>query len=335
LAANTVNGSRHGERSGAQTLVLLALPLNTLILRALAEGPRRQAELRRMAGFPAQTTLRAQLKRLEQIGAIAKYRRDRFPGALEYELMEAGRELLEVAAALERWLERSPEGPLEPGGSAAKAAIKALVEGWSSCMLRALAAKPFTLTELDGMIASRNYPSLERRLAAMRLAGQVEVREGDGRGTPYGVSAWARLAVAPIVAAARWERRHLTDSTPPILPVDAEAAFLLSMPLLRLPAEVSGSVRMAVDIPDGKNHQLAGVLVRLDEGRIASCTTRLEGHPDAWASGAPPAWLAAVIDGDVDSLELGGDCGLARTMLEAANGTLFGSRPGCRVEPQP
>ena len=46
-------------RSGAQTLVLLAAPLNVLILRAFADGAKQQAELRRKAGSPAQSTLRA------------------------------------------------------------------------------------------------------------------------------------------------------------------------------------------------------------------------------------------------------------------------------------
>jgi DNA-binding HxlR family transcriptional regulator len=311
-------------RSGAQTLTLLASPINVAVLQALSEGPKQQTELRRVAGSPAQSTLRAQLKKLDAAGAIVKHRRDRFPGALEYELSDAGRDLLFVASSLQDWLAASPEGPLELGESPSKAAIKALAEAWSTCMLRALAAKPLTLTELDGAIASINYPLLERRLAAMRLAGQIEAREGNGRGTPYGVSEWGRQAVAPLIAAARWERRHRPEETAPIARVDVEAAFLLAMPLLRLPEGTSGSCRMAADIPNGKKHDLAGVLAEARDGRIASSTTRLEGHPDAWASGSPPAWLAATIEADHAGLELGGNCALARTLLDGLHRALFG-----------
>jgi DNA-binding HxlR family transcriptional regulator len=326
LTAGAADKKRDPERCGAYTLVLLAAPLNCLILKALDEGGSRLAELRRAAGFPAQTTLRVHLKRLEDLGTVTAQRLDRFPGTLVYELSDAGRELLEVAAPLEWWLEKAPGGPLSPGSSAAKAAIKALVEGWSTCILRALAVKPFTLTQLDEMIATLNYPSLERRLAAMRLTGQLEAQEGDGRGTPYGVSAWACQAVAPIIAATRWERRHLAASTPPIEPIDAEAAFLLTMPLLRLPTELAGSIRLTAEISDGAQRDFAGVLASVDKGTVAACSTQLDGSSDTWLSGSPPAWLAAVIDRDRDGLQLGGDRRLAGAMLDELADTLFPSR---------
>ena len=216
-----------------------------------------------------------------------------------------------------------PRAGLELGGSPAKAAVKALAEGWSSCILRALSAKPLTLTELDGVISTINYPSLERRLAAMRLAGQIEARDGNGRGTPYGVSHWGRAAVAPLVAAARWERRHRPEESPPIARLDVEAAFLLTVPILRLPRQVSGTCRLAVEISNGREQKMAGVLVEVRDSAVISCTTRLEGGLDAWASGTSVAWLAAVGDGDMDGLEIGGNCELARALLSGLRKALF------------
>jgi DNA-binding HxlR family transcriptional regulator len=323
LTANTVNGSGNEARSGAQTLVLLAAPLNILILRTLLDGPKQQAELRREAGSPAQTTLRAQLKRLEGIGAIEKHRRDRFPGVLEYGLTTVGGNLISVVDVLERWLDAAPGGPLPLGGAAAKAAVKALAEGWSTTMLRALAAGPLSLTELDRVIGSLSYPSLERRLGALRLAGLVEARNGNGRGTPYEVTDWLRRGIAPLAVAARWERRHIPDMTAPIGRIDAEAAFLLSVPLLRPAAEASGTCRMAVEIPNGRERRLAGVLVEVGRGGIASCNAHLEGHPDAWVLGPAAAWLEAVIEHDSGGLELGGDCRLGRSLLDGLNEALF------------
>jgi DNA-binding HxlR family transcriptional regulator len=312
-------------RSGAHTLALLSAHRNCTILRALDEGPKRQMDLRCATGSPAQTTLRAHLKALEDVGAIAKQRRNAFPGNLEYELEKPGRELLFVANVLERWLSRSPDVPLGLGSDAARAAIKALVEGWSTAMLRALAARPLSLTDLDRVIGDLNYPSLERRLAAMRLAGLVEAMPGNGRGTPYGVTAWLRQAVAPLAAATRWERRHLPDRTAAPGRLDAEAAFLLAVPLLRLPTDVSGGCRLTMEITNGGGKQrLAGVLVELEAGRARSCTSKLEGSPNAWATGSLTAWLSAVIEADSDRLELGGDCALARGVVDGLHGTLFG-----------
>lgn len=322
MTANTVNGSGNGARSGAQTLLLLAAPLNVSILRALTDGPKQQSELRRETGSPAQTTLRAQMKHLVEIGAVEKRRRNRFPGVLEYELTPPGRQLLFVIDVLERWLENAPGEPLPLGGNAAKSAIKALADGWSTRVLRALAAGPLSLTELDGVIASLSYPALERRLAAMRLAGQVERRRSNERGTPYAVTGWLRQGVAPLVAAMRWERSHLAASTNAISRLDAETAFLLTLPLLLLPRDLSGACRLAVEVPDDKR-QLAGVVTGIERGAIGFCSTRLANNADAWALGTPAAWLGALIEEDSDRLELGGDLHLARALLDGLHAALF------------
>lgn len=327
MAKDTVNGSGNGARSGAQTLVLLASSVNSRILQALADGPKAQAELRHAAGSPAQTTLRAHLRRLADVGSIARQRRNRFPGVLEFELTEAGRELLAVAAALERWLSQAPDGGLELGTDAARAATKALAEGWSTTILRALAAGPLSLTELDQVIGSLSYPSLERRMAAMRLAGQVEARPNMTKGTPYAVTRWLRRGIAPIAVATRWEQRHLPETAPPPTRIDAEAIFMLTAPLLSLASDVSGACRMAVELPNGGKPTLAGVLIDAREGRIASCRTQLRGSSDAWASGSATAWLGALVDADSDGLELGGDGWLARSFLLSLHKALFSARP--------
>jgi DNA-binding HxlR family transcriptional regulator len=323
LAANRVNGSGKGARSGAQTLILLAAPLNVPILRSLADGPEQLSDLRRDCGLPAQTTLRAQLKRLAELGTVEKRRRDRFPGVLEYELTGPGREMLDVARALEGWLDRAPDGPLQLGGNAAKAAIKALAEGWSTTMLRALAARPLSLTELDRVIAPHSYPTLERRLSALRLAGLAEARESNGRGTPYAVSHWLRQGITPLVSAVRWERRHLGDVTAPLAAIDIEAMFLLAVPLLRPPSELAGSCRMGAEVQNGRKSRLAGVVMGVEGGTVVTCSTNLSGRCDGWALGSVSAWLAAVVEADFDGLELGGNCGLARGLLSALNASLF------------
>lgn len=307
--------------------MLLASSINCGVLQSLAEGPKQQTELRRAASSPAQTTLRAQLRKLSDAGLIDRRRRNAFPGAVEHELTDAGRDLIQVAKTLQGWLRHSPAGPLELGGRDAQAAIKALIDGWSTAMLRVLATKPLTLTELDGLISSLNYPSLERRLAAMKLAGQVKQVPGKGRGTPYEVTEWARHAVAPLTLAARWEHRHLGEAAASISKADIEGSFLLAIPLVTLPADLSGACRLAVGTAGGKLERFAGVVVKVDAGRIASCATHLNGHPGAWASGPIVAWLAALIDRESDGLEIGGDGRLARALLDGLNESLFGLDP--------
>ena len=47
-------------------------------------------------------------------------------------------------------------------------------------MMRALAARPMSLTELDSGITELSYPALERRLSSMRIAGLVEAQRERG-----------------------------------------------------------------------------------------------------------------------------------------------------------
>lgn len=316
-------------RAGAQTLVLLSSPLNALLLHALADGPRRQTELRRIVGSPAQSTLRASLQRLADTGAIEKRRRNRFPGVLEYELTAGGRDLHPVLEAIERWLREAPGGPLKIESNTARAAVRALADGWSTTMLRALAAAPLSLTELDGIIGSRSYPALERRLAAMRLAGLVEPCPGRGRLTPCAVTDWLRYGLGPILAAARWESRP-----PPAAGIvafdrlDIETAFMLAAPLLRLPPRANGTCRLGAEVEDDGESQLAGVTLYVRDGGVASCSTDLRRAADSWVLAPPSGWLDAIVGGDRAGLELGGATELAASVMDEFHEALFGVHAG-------
>lgn len=282
-------------------------------------------ELRREAGSPPQTTMRGHLRTLTKTGVLARQRQNEFPGSLDFELTPVGQDLWGVAQVLDSWLALNPDGPLALGSSSAKSAIKALVEGWGTNMIRALAARPLSLTELNGLISSLSYPSLERRLGAMRLAGQIERMPGPGRGTPYAVTEWLRRAIAPLSAAARWERLYAPEQTSPIKRLDAEAAFLLAIPLLSLRSGLSGTCRLAVEVGGSNGDSMAGVLVNLREGGVNSCIATIRGHADAWVSGAPSTWLEVLMERGDDRLEIGGDRELAQAAVAGLHAALFGA----------
>lgn len=314
-------------RAGSNALSLLSVPLNVYVLRALEEEPTSLMDLRRTVGSPPQTTLRGHLQALAVLGIVERRRRHAFPGTVGFELLTPGHDLLAVAGVVQAWLAETPDGPLSLGSTAAKSAVKALVEGWSSGLVRALAARPLSLTELNKLISGISYPSLERRLAAMRMAGQIEPCPGRARGTPYMANKVLRRAIAPLAAAARWERQHASSQSAPIGRMDIEAAFLLTVPHLRLPSDLSGACRLAVETRNGEGEQVpAGVLVGVKEGRVVSCVARLRGDADAWVSGSAAAWLRAVMEQETERLEVGGDAGLAMGLLDALHGDLFSVR---------
>lgn len=296
-----------GTRAGGKALSVLATPLNFLVLRALTERPMRLAELRKATGLPAQTTLRGHLASLGEMGLLAKRPTQQMPYAVENELTPMGREMLTVAERLEDWLAQAPDGPIALESGAARGAVKALIDGWGSTMMRALAAAPLSLTELDSIIADLSYPALERRLSSMRIAGLVEAQPTRGAGTPYGVTDWARQGIAPLAAASYCERLHMAPRSAPVTPLDIEAAFLLATPLVSLAAEVAGSCQLEVNAgPEGVPRS-AGVQVTVTGGRVASCVSRLEPGPSSYVAGSAPAWFRAVTDGEVDRLRFGGE----------------------------
>jgi DNA-binding HxlR family transcriptional regulator len=310
-------------RAGGQTLTLLGAPRIFLILKSLAEGDKGQPELRRYAGCPAQSTLRGHLRNLESAGVVTRGKSDSFPGALEYGLTVAGRELLTVAAGLERWLDQAPSGPLELGSDPAKAAIKGLVDGWSTAVLTTLADGPLSLTELDKQIASVSYPTIERCLDTMRLAELLDVGERSPRGTPYATTDWLRRGLRPLALGARWEHRHGHDECTAICQDDIDGAILVGGPLFKLSGAVNGICQLAVRIPDDKKQQRVLGFLEVRQGRLSYGGVYPDVKPHAWASGTIDTWFATVIDADTTGLRMSGDRDLAQSIFGGLHEALF------------
>jgi DNA-binding HxlR family transcriptional regulator len=301
----------------------------------------RLAELRKVTGLPAQTTLRGHLQSLADIGVLSKRPTQRMPYAVENELTPMGEELLLVADRLESWLKQCPDGSISLNGGAAKGAIKALIDGWGSTMMRALAAQPLSLTELDSRIAELSYPALERRLSSMRIAGLVEARTSRGSGTPYGVTDWARRGVGPLVAASHCEIVHMGHGIAPVTEVDIEAAFLLATPLVGLPEDAAGSCQLQVDASPGVAYGPSGVQVTIERGRVVSCVSQLQANPPAYAAGPAIRWFNAIEDGEVDRLRFGGSRRIAEDLVGGLHASFVRtslrerpSRPPGRARPR-
>ena len=317
--------SRPPVRAGGTALTLLASSLNLAVLRSLAEGPQRLQDLMRHLGFPPRSTTRLYLQTLTELGAVDRNPRNAFPTSVDYEITEGGRALLRVADTVQAWLLASPAGSIELGSTAARSAIKALVEGWASNIIRALATRPLSLTELNSLIPRISYPSLERRLTAMRQVDLLRVKSTPGRTTPYEVTEWLRWAIAPVISAIGWERKYAEDTTADLRRLDVEAAFLLATPLVDLDRDLSGRCRLAVEVHDGTSLIFAGVLISVEEGEVKSCVPSLESNAEAWASGSPLAWLRRMNGAPFKELDAGGEVRLAEALTDALARTA--SRP--------
>jgi DNA-binding HxlR family transcriptional regulator len=331
MATSDVTASIDGEhRAGSRVLSVFENPLNTRILRAHADGPQRLAELQEKIGWPAEATLRAAVANLRELGSLSKEKACTTPSAIATSLTPAGEDMLCVADEVEAWLALCPDGPISPDAPEAKGAVKALAGGWNSTLMRILANRPFTLTELASLIPDISYPSLERRISWMRVTGQIEPVEKEGRGTPYVITDWLRHAIAPLCAAGRCELRHMAGESGPITNIEVEASFLLAVPLVSLPNHAGGASMLAAQTdlaePEGEAG-LAGVTVQVKTGEVLSCSPKVDAEPSTWAVGSPETWLDAVIDGRIEDLRIGGARPqLALDLVSGVHQALFPAR---------
>jgi DNA-binding HxlR family transcriptional regulator len=233
------------------------------------------------------------------------------PYTVENALTDAGDCILGVAEMAEAWLGRATREPMTLGDESARVAIKTLIAGWGSGILRALATTPLSLTQLDEAIPGISYPSLERRLSAMRAVGLVEALPERGTRRPCVVTSWTRRAVGLLAGASRCERAHVGSTAEPSTDRYVEAALLLATPLVRLPVDCVGSCSLAViggpgDIP-AVGGEGTGVCVEVEAGTARVRTSDFRLAPSARVAGDASAWLDAIVTGCGNGIEVTGE----------------------------
>lgn len=314
-------------RAGSRVLEIFVNPLNVRVLRAHRDDVQRFSEVMTALGWAAESTVRAAILGLCEEGALSRRRLPDGSNAVTTELTDAGRELLFVADILEAWLAHFPAGPISLESEEAKSAIKALAGGWSTKLIRELASHPVTLTELNRAIPDVPYPVLERRVSWMKMTGQIEARERQGRGVPYAATNWLRQAVAPICASSRYERRHLDAATSGAATAsEIESAFLMAVGLTSLPPTAHGTCTLGAqtDRTAEEESRVAGLTVTVERGNVLSSQTELNPKPKGWVIGSTNAWLDTVIDGRIEDLRLGGsDPQLALDLVAGLHLALF------------
>jgi DNA-binding HxlR family transcriptional regulator len=321
------------KRAGSHALSTFARVLTVRTLRAHVDRPLTASELEERLGWAAKASLRLATNNLCELRALARSERAASPRVVTTELTKAGRALLSVVDALEHWFSRSPFGPLTLADPAARNTIRALVAGWDSAIIGALAGRSCSLSELSSEIDGQSYPALKRRLARLRTARLVKRLDDRGRRSPaHEATHWLRRAVGPLSAASRWERNHAVAEAPPMTRHDIEAALLLALPLVELPKTTSGKCVLAAPASPGHGENaeaaLAAVSLVVEGGEVVSCTPGAEETPATWALGTSDAWLDAMIDGDCAALRLrGSHRDFVTTVVNGLHDALFEDYP--------
>lgn len=235
----------------------------------------------------------------------------------------AGKEVPFVGLVLQQWLDRNPNEPIELGPDAGPA-LWALLSGWSSTVVHAFAAGPQTAAEACEAIQVLNLGTVESQIEAMTDVGLLEALPGKAAGgRRFAATDWLRSAIAPLATAARMELRYPPGDTAPIAALDVQAAFQLTLPMLKLPPDLVGSCSLAVELDEGVVHSPAGVTVRVDRGRVLSCDTYFDEGAESWASASAPDWLEMVIEADLKLARAGGEETLPRKLIGELHKGLF------------
>lgn len=226
-----------------------------------------------------------------------------------------------VAEQLERWLAECPTDPLGFGVEV-EDPLAALLDGWRGGLVHALAPGPLRIPDALTAVDRLSEDQAGKRLAAMEVASLttlLEEEEGEERLAP---TDWLRRAIAPLAAAARLEFQLPQGETAPIAPLDVKAAFLLTLPLIELPEEITGTCRLTVPVP-GRPPRLAGVVVLVQAGEIVSISTDLSIDSSNFATAPPGAWIDTLIDPEAAAVAWGGDPQFAFSVLHGLHEKLF------------
>lgn len=303
---------------GGRVLAALAKSGAIGVLRELAAQSRSLKDLELALSGLSSSTLRSRLTSLVELGAVGKREVSRMPRRVENELTVAGRDLLFVIDVLEAWLAFSPRGPLALAGDSGRGVTTALSAGWDAGVVQALAVGPRWVTDLSDALEGMTYPSLERRLTAMRNAGQVERVEGGYPRVRYGATEWLRRAVGVLFAAMRWEWAHLESPANAAGPGDLRSALELAVPLVQLGEGVSGRCRLAGVADEGGDEDGFETSLQI----VAGSAEIAVGPEPAGADvqGSLGAWFDALVLGESGGLEV---AGLGEELLSGLHRALF------------
>ena len=243
------------------------------------------------------------------------------PGAT-VEVTDAGRDMLDVIGVFTSWLRQCPAGAMDFDAQAGPS-VDALLGGWASATLHAFAAEPLTIAEAGERIGVLGLDAIADRVDALEAQGLLEALPA-GAEPRYAASDWLRRGIAPILAAMRMELRHPPGGTAPIAVADFEAALQLALPLLQLPADVSGSCALAAQLEREVSETPVGVTVRVEEGRVVSLELAIDDSADALATASAVEWLDTLVEIGVNRVHTTGDRRLAGLLVDGLHETLFG-----------
>lgn len=159
--------------------------------------------------------------------------------------------------------------------------------------------------------------TMYRRLAPLVDAGAVQhsTQHTMPRSTRYELTTRYRALVALPLVAAWWEARH---SPGPIAVPDVSCMLRVAVPLVRMPRGEQCTLQWTTSEPDR-----SFTTVQREGGTQLTTVPTPDSSPTANLAGRQIDWIAALVTGDTDGIELAGDQQLARRALQAMRAAML------------
>lgn len=303
---------RHDSQLGLATLRLLAERSSACLLRALADRPLQPSNLEgSLPDLPHSAVMRL-LGELTRAGALARERVSAVPPRTFYNLTAAGRELLPIFEAGERWERRWSS--LARQGEPGTWAIGLVADTATRTILLALADGPLRPIEIDRYLPDLARSATRRRLSDL-LAHGVLARSHQGQHVRYALTPAARRLGLISVLAGRWE----WEWSEPASAGDLPGLLRLLAPAVQLPEPLNGVCRVHID---ARGADPADVYLSAQAGELVALPAAPSDPPNANGHAPPHVWCNALLNRNLSGIATSGNSALMLGVLMSVSAAL-------------
>ena len=283
---------------GVRALKLLAEEWMAAVLRGLADGALRPAELERRLPDAGHSVVMRRLRHLLDNGLVTHEHRPGqpphphcapIPHEAHYDLTDAGHALLEVTAEAGRW-EQTWCSQAERHGPAGALAIKLTADEHMREITLLLADGPLCTTDLDGRTPGLGRSALRRRLRDLVLAGLLE-RRASRRAPLYELTDGARHLALVAMLAARWEWQWSRPQHP-APGRDLDRLLHMLAPVAHVSEPVAGICQLHLDTAGADDPD---IYLAAHAGNVLALPAAPAGPPEAFGHATPEAWCDALL----------------------------------------
>ncbi len=313
------------DQVGVPVLKLLAEKWMVAVLRGLADGALRPAELEHALPGAGHSMVIRRLRELLDSRLVTYEHRPGVPPhahnagtphEAHYNLTDAGRALLEVTAEAGSWEQAwcSQDERRESGGALA---IKLTADEHTRKIGLLLADGPLSTKDLDRRAPDLCRSALRRRLRELVLAGLLE-RRTRGRSSLYEMTARARHLTHVATLAGRWEWQWSRPEHP-VPGRDLSKLLHMLAPVAHIPEPMAGICQLHLDVRGADDPD---IYLAARDGNVLALPGAPAAPPAAIGHATLEAWCDALLRRE-GPIAISGDQALLEAVIDSLSTALL------------